>query len=90
VTARDNLDVQQLADLIVAGLRATGSRSRRDRTRLMADVAVFVAAKPTASANVVARSVRGRRQDVLACLRELEAARTRFLSSRNHDGGSVG
>jgi len=76
-------DLRRLADLIVAGLRASG-RQRRDRARLMADVAAFVIANPAASANAVAARVRGRRQDVLRCLRELEAARTRFPSRGNH------
>ena len=53
-------ELQRLATLIVTGLRSTPSRARRDRVRLMADVAVVVAENPAASGNAVVAQVHGR------------------------------
>lgn len=80
-------DLARLADLIVAELRSTWSRARRDRAGLMADVAVVVSEHPGLSANTVAAQVPARRQDVPWCLREVEGVRTRFRTRPNQVDG---
>ena len=58
-------------------LRAERERCR-DRTRLFADTAVYLAANPAATANDICRAVRGERASILEAVRELRAAQKRF------------
>jgi hypothetical protein len=59
-------------------VEATQRERGRMLARIGAEVAVFVAANPGASANDVTRSVPGRRADVLQAVRELRAAQRRY------------
>jgi hypothetical protein len=60
-----------------------------DRGPLVVRAAAFLLEQPYASANAVARSVPGRRQDVLWAVRELRAAHSRFRSPENRGRASV-
>jgi hypothetical protein len=74
-------------ELVLASLLAlTTARPRSERVaerrgELWAQVAVYLAEHPHASANAVQAEVGGRRQDVLRAVREV---RNRFLSAGNH------
>jgi len=73
------LIVESLLTLTAA--RPKSERVAERRGELWAQVAVYLAAHPDASANAVHAEVGGRRQDVLRAVREV---RSRFLDAGNH------
>jgi hypothetical protein len=62
-------------------------RPPRDPAELVAEVAAASASDPSASASVLARRVRGRKQDVLRAVRLLNAAATRFPKAQGGPSG---
>lgn len=67
--------------LTLTSVRPRSERVAERRGEMWAQVAVYLAEHPDASANAVQAEVGGRRQDVLRAVREV---RSRFLSAGNH------
>jgi hypothetical protein len=80
------LRIRELARSQLADARLTEPQGRRQGslTALHSAVAAELARNPRASANAVARSVGGRRQDVLCAVREQRGSPTRFPAPGNH------
>jgi hypothetical protein len=64
--------------------RPLSERRANRRAELWADVANYLARNPTASANAVAASVDGRRQDVLRAVRAVRRRLASVPEPRNH------
>jgi hypothetical protein len=82
--ALDDGGVEALARRVVELLDERRGRRQRDFGPLVTEVGGYLLAYPAASANEVAREVRGERKEVLRVVRELRAAATRFGSRANH------
>jgi hypothetical protein len=78
----EELPVEAVAALAMA--RPLSERSSARSAELRADVATMLALHPTATANAVARSLGGRRSNVLRAVRELRGRARAVPDPGNH------
>lgn len=79
--------VEELLERVARALERQERARGHDRGPLVVKVAAFLVENPDASANRVALSVPGRREDVLWAVRELRAASPRFRTPGNRQPG---